>query len=137
MARRRRQVWPSRQAARLQWLGKEIFARWERKALELYLAEGLEERTDGQVELKCPAAVEAAIFEASLAVDLWTIAERVRARTLIQWAKQGDFGRQDFDKLAQRLIDARVIEVDSGHLVPMERPDCVAEAVIDFATQER
>jgi len=69
---------------------------------------------------------------------IWApVAERVRTPTLIQWAKRGDFDRQDFDKLAQRLIDARVIEVDSGHLVPMERPDCVAEAVIDFATQER
>jgi pimeloyl-ACP methyl ester carboxylesterase len=40
--------------------------------------------------------------------------------------------------VAERLrCHYRVIEVDSGHLVPMERPDCVAEAVIDFATQER
>jgi pimeloyl-ACP methyl ester carboxylesterase len=136
-ALKRRHVWPSRRDARLQWLEKKVFADWDPQVLDLYLAEGLLERADGQVELKCPGVVEAAIFEASLSVDLWPIAQRVRVQTLIQWAKRGDFTRRAFERLVDCLADARVVDVDSGHLVPMERPDLVVEAVLEFAPPSR
>ena len=82
-ALKRRHVWPSRREARLKWLEKEIFADWDPKALELYLAEGLEDRADGQVQLKCPGVVEAAIFEASLSADIWSIAENTLEKALV------------------------------------------------------
>ena len=132
-AQRRRHIWPSREAARSQWQEKKIYASWNPSVLELYLAEGLEDRPDGQVQLKCPTDIEAAVFEASLGVDVWSVAERVRARTLIQWANRGNFSRRGFEKLAKSLVDGRVVEVDAGHLVPMERPDCVVEAVLEFS----
>ena len=53
-ARQRRAVWPSRDAAREKWSGKELFANWDPRVFELYLAEGLHDRPDGQVELACP-----------------------------------------------------------------------------------
>ena len=62
-ARQRRQVWESRAEARSKWEGKEMFAGWTRRALDLYLAEGLRDRSDGRVELKCSGEVEATIFE--------------------------------------------------------------------------
>jgi pimeloyl-ACP methyl ester carboxylesterase len=132
-ARKRRHLWPSREVARLKWMEKEVFADWDPKALDLYLAEGLGDREDGQVELKCPGEVEAAIFEASLTLNVWPIAKCVKVRTLIQWAKRGNFGRRGFERLADCLADGRVVDVDSGHLVPMECPDQVVEAVLGFA----
>jgi pimeloyl-ACP methyl ester carboxylesterase len=131
-ARKRRHSWPSRQEVRQQWLEKKVFADWDPRVLDLYLAEGLQERADGQVELKCPGVVEAAIFEASLSAEIWPAAPQVHVRTLIQWANRGNFGRGGFERLADRLPDARVVDVDSGHLVPMENPDRVVEAVLDF-----
>jgi hypothetical protein len=33
------------------------------------------------------------------------------------------------------MLDARVLDVDTGHLIPMERPDYVVDAALDFAAQ--
>ncbi|HXV37010.1 MAG TPA: alpha/beta fold hydrolase, partial [Myxococcota bacterium] len=90
-ARKRREIWPSRAAARAKWLDKSMFAEWDSRALELYLAEGLADRADGQVELKCTAAVEAAVFEATGSFDLWSCEGRLRAPTLIERAARGVF----------------------------------------------
>ena len=44
-ARNRRQIWPSREAARAKWLQKDTYSRIGiREALDLYLAEGLADR---------------------------------------------------------------------------------------------
>jgi pimeloyl-ACP methyl ester carboxylesterase len=132
-ARKRRQLWPDRRTARAKWSKKESFAAWDPRALDLYLAEGFSDRADGQVELKCPGVIEAAIFESAHSVDIWSLAKKVRVPTLILWASRGDFPRTVFENLAQQMDDAQIRDADTGHLIPMERPDCVVEAVLDFA----
>ena len=49
-ASRRRVVFPDRAAARENWRDKELFADWDPRAFDLYLAEGMADRPDGQVE---------------------------------------------------------------------------------------
>jgi pimeloyl-ACP methyl ester carboxylesterase len=132
-ARNRRHVWPSREAAREKWLKKELFAGWDPKALDLYLAEGLADRPDGQVELKCSGEIEAAIFEANGSTDLWSSAKRVRTPTLIEWAARGLFPRATYEKLAACMADGRVCDVDAGHLAPMQHPDRVVAPILEFA----
>jgi len=134
-ARKRRQVWPSRESAREAWLQKELFADWDPAALDLYLAEGLADRPDGQVELKCRAEIEAAVFEATGATDLWSVAERARTPTLIAWARRGLFPRAIYEQLASQMADARVCDLDAGHLAPMECPDLVVAPILEFAAQ--
>ena len=112
-----------------------MFERWRPRALDLYLAEGLRDRSDGQVELKCPGEIEAAIFEQGPSSDSWDLAPSVSARTLILWATLGDFPRPHFESLAARMPDARVIDVDSGHFVPMERPDRIIQAILSDSFQ--
>ncbi len=132
-ARKRRVVWPSRAAARERWEGKELFSGWAREPFELYLAEALADRDDGQVELKCTGAVEAAIFECSGGFDAWGVAVEVREPVLIQRAVRGHFPREFLDELVASMHDARIVEADAGHLIPMERPDLVIDAVLEFA----
>ena len=131
-ARKRRHLWPDRRAARAKWSKKEFFAAWDPRTLDLYLAEGFSDRADGQVELKCPRVVEAAIFESGHLLDVWPFAKKVRAPTLILWAARGVFPRIVIENLAQQMSDAEIRDVDTGHLVPMEQPDCVVEAALDF-----
>ncbi len=64
-ARERRSIWPSREAAGSSWRDKDMFRSWEPRAFELYLEHGLRDRGDGQVELCCAPATEAAVFEHS------------------------------------------------------------------------
>jgi pimeloyl-ACP methyl ester carboxylesterase len=132
-ARRRRQVFESRQAASESWREKAMFATWTQRAFDLYLAEGLADRPDGSVQLKCPGEVEGAIFAAGPDFDFWEVASRVKTPALLLWAERGDFPRAVYESVARRMADAEVRAVAAGHLVPMERPDLVVDAVLDFA----
>ena len=105
--------------------------------LDLYLAEGLADRPDGQVELKCSGETEAAIFEATGSFDLWSTAERVRTPTLIEWAVHGMFPRETFEQLAARMSDAQVCDIDADHLAPMQWPDRVVEPIVEFTARTR
>lgn len=136
-ARKRRQIWPSRESARLKWSEKALFADWDPRALDLYLAEGLADRPDGQVELKCSGETEAAIFEATGSCDLWSSADRVRTPTLIERAARGVFPRATYEQLAARMTDAKVCDIDAGHLAPMQHPDRVVAPILEFTARNR
>jgi pimeloyl-ACP methyl ester carboxylesterase len=129
-ARKRRDVWPDRATARARWSEKAMFAGWDPRALDLYLAEGIRDRDDGRVELKCPGEVEASIFEQGVHSGASAMAERVAVPTVILWAARGNFPRGHFEALAARMPDATVRDADAGHLVPMERPDLVVAAAL-------
>jgi pimeloyl-ACP methyl ester carboxylesterase len=61
-ALRRKLVWPSREAMVHSYGGRPPLDRLAPEALAAYVAFGTFARPDGQVELACPPAVEAAIF---------------------------------------------------------------------------
>jgi pimeloyl-ACP methyl ester carboxylesterase len=134
-ARKRRHVWPNRRAAREKWSTKDFFADWDASVLDLYLAEGFSDRADGQVELKCTREIETAIFESGHTFDPWSLANKVRVPTLILWATRGDFPRIVYENLAQRMENAQIQDVDAGHMIPMEHPDRVVDAVLEFAAR--
>jgi pimeloyl-ACP methyl ester carboxylesterase len=131
-ARSRRRIFRSREEAGEAWRRKPLFASWRPESLELYLAEGLADREDGRVELKCPPEVEASVFERGRTFDIWSVAERVRTPARLLWAERGDFPRSLFEELAEHLADAEIEDVPAGHLFPMERPELVVEAVRAF-----
>ena len=128
-APRRRASWPSRATARAWCAERAFFARWRPEAIELYLLDGMRERPDGSLELKCPGTIEGAVFSGSASIDVFALARRVHTPTLILRAQRGDFPRVLYDQLVES-ISARVdvVEVDAGHLIPMERPDLVVGA---------
>jgi pimeloyl-ACP methyl ester carboxylesterase len=132
-ARRRRQVFGSRAEAREVWSGRRAFADWQPRALDLYAEYGLAARADGSVELACPSEIEAVIFDHARRFDAWSLAPRVSTPALILSAERGNFTRAMYDQVAARMPDARVVDVPTGHLVPMERPDLVAEFALSFA----
>lgn len=130
-ARARRAHWPSRAAARAWCAERALFADWRPEAIELYLLDGMHERADGSLHLKCPGAVEAAVFGGSLGLDIMALSRHVRAPTRFLWAARGYFPRPLFDTVAASIGGAVVDTVEAGHLVPMERPDLVVAAVGD------
>ncbi len=135
-ARRRAHVFASREDARARWARRSLFAACDPRALDLYAVHGLRERRDGRVELGCPREVEATIFE-SAAIDVAAWARGVRAPTLFLWAKRGNFSRETYAKLAASMAEGTVEDVDAGHLVPLERPELVVDAVAGFAGRAR
>jgi pimeloyl-ACP methyl ester carboxylesterase len=129
-ARRRRADWPSRAEARAWFAERSLFASWRPEALDLYVEDGLRERPEGGVALKCPGAVEAAVFSQGDAVDLAAWARGAEQPTLWLWAERGNFPRPLYEKLARSMRAARVETAPSAHLIPMERPDLVADAAL-------
>jgi pimeloyl-ACP methyl ester carboxylesterase len=133
-ASKRRHDWPSRAEARAFFAERELFGDWHPTALDLYVLDGLRERADGSVELKCPGTVEAAVFAAGEdAVDVDGIARGATVPTLWLHAARGSFSRARYERLAASMCSARVEGLDAGHLAPMERPDLVARAILRFA----
>jgi pimeloyl-ACP methyl ester carboxylesterase len=131
-ARARRQVFPSRADARAHFAGRELFRTWTDRALDLYVEEALLERPDGQVALKCPGFVEAAIFEGSGFREVWDAARATRAPALFLWADRGNFSRATYEQLAADMSGGVVETVHAGHLVTMEQPEIVIDAVRRF-----
>lgn len=131
-ARRRRATWPSRAAARAHFAERSLFERWLPDALDLYVEHGLRDNAAGEVELCCPGAVEAAVFASGPTIDVVDLARRAaRVPTTVLWARLGNFSLDLYRRVFGAMPRARVLEVDAGHLVPMERPDLVAAAVLE------
>jgi pimeloyl-ACP methyl ester carboxylesterase len=89
------------------------------------------------VELKCPAEVEATIFDSGFSFDAFAVARRVVTPTLILWARWGDFPRPTYERLAKSMREAQLEDLEAGHLATMEQPERVAEAVARFASGSR
>jgi pimeloyl-ACP methyl ester carboxylesterase len=132
-ATKRRHDWPSRGSARAFFAERDLFGAWHATALDLYVLDGLRARADGSVELKCPGAVEAAVFASGEGVDVEASVRGVTVPALWLWATRGNFSRARYEALAASMREARVEDLDAGHLAPMERPDLVAEAILRFA----
>jgi pimeloyl-ACP methyl ester carboxylesterase len=124
-------VWESRAAARAHFARRSLFRRWLPAALDLYVEYGLRERADGCVELKCPGAVEAAIFGAAETIDVEGLARSAAGvPATVLWARHGDFPRPVFERVFAAMPGARLVDAEAGHLIPMERPELVAQEFV-------
>jgi len=132
-ARRRRREWPDRRAAIEHFRPRSLFAGWTDRALGLYVDEGMKRRPDGTLALKCAPEVEAAVFAGARGFDLFERVAGLATPVLLLWARHGNFSRSLYERLAARMAHARIEDVEAGHLVPMEKPGIVVDAVLDFA----
>ena len=131
-AQRRRADWPSREEACAWWLERPLFEAWLPEAVELYALDGLRDREDGSVELKCSPLVESAVFQTGWTVDVAALAAGMTTPTLWLWAQRGNFAREGYERLAASMTAARVETIDAGHLVLMEEPALVLSRTLAF-----
>ncbi|WP_229518794.1 alpha/beta fold hydrolase [Massilia rhizosphaerae] len=126
IARRRRNVWPSRADAYAHFIAKPIFQAWAPGALDDYLDHGLAPHPDG-VQLRFDRDVEAAIYS-TLPHDM----ERVlRAPFPVP---VGFIAGTDSEELRQaglagtrRLVGDNFATIEGTHLYPMEKPQLTAD----------
>jgi len=131
--RKRKAVWPSREAARAAWQDKPLFSPWVPEAFALYLEEGMQDRDDGQVELKCPTTVEAHIFETTGSLGLMEYAPKVTAPVELVQATRSFSRREFYEHIAATFPNCHVTSIDAGHMLPLEAPDAVADLVLGLA----
>ena len=90
-----------------------MFATWTDRALALYAECGLVDAPDGGVELACPPAVEADLFDGLVDCDLGDHPERLALPMRFLWAEAGNQPRAHFEGIAAALPDADVESIDA------------------------
>jgi pimeloyl-ACP methyl ester carboxylesterase len=133
-ARKRRAVWNSRDEAYASYRGKETFAGWRDDVLRLYVDEGMADRQDGAVELKCPPEIEGLFFEAVSHTDPWPMLARLTVPALVLWGSESHLHARGLgDSLQEALPTARSVVVPATtHFLPQERPEEVARLMGEF-----
>jgi len=125
VARRRRNVWPSRAAAFEHFMAKPVFQAWAPGALDDYLDHGLQPHPEG-VQLRFDRDVEAAIYS-TLPHDM----DRVLRDPFP--VPVGFVAGTDSMELRQagldgtrRLVGDNFVTIEGTHLYPMEKPALTA-----------
>jgi pimeloyl-ACP methyl ester carboxylesterase len=130
--RRRRETWADRETARGGWARAARFARWRPEVLDDYVRAGTVECAGGGVRLRYPREWEARVFEVA-PHDLWSHLRRLTVPTVfVRGADSTTFLPGAAARAAREVPGARVVEVPGAtHFVPMERPDELAQLILD------
>jgi len=133
-ARRRRNVWPSRDAMFESLRAKMPFETWREDFVRLYVDHGVSDRPDGQVELRCPGAIEAQVYAEAAMTDGFALLEHLAVPTLlVRGDRSPGLGERETAAVLARLPAATLVTIpNAGHFVPMERPDEVGDALERF-----
>jgi pimeloyl-ACP methyl ester carboxylesterase len=133
-ARKRREVWASREEMLVALRAKHPFVTWEEEFVRLYVDHGVADRPDGRVELRCPRDVEATIFSMGVLSSGFGFLERLAVPTLlVRGADSPSLPDASAEEAMRRLPDGRLLSVErSGHFVPQERSALVTDAIAGF-----
>ena len=130
-ARRRRAVFPSRDAAYDNFASKPPFNRLAPDALRAYVDFGFSDTPDGDVELKCRGEDEAEVYVNGSAHDTFRRLPEVTCPVTIACGADSEaFGPEAIDAMAARLPHARTEPVPGlTHFGPLEDPPLVADRI--------
>ncbi len=134
VARRRRRNFRGKQEAlKLFAAGRGIFKTWSREFIEAYMECGLLEKDEETAILRCDPELEAQIFE-SVPAGAWRYAGQLSCPVLAIRGELSDtFLAESALRLKRIVADYELVTIsDSGHFVPMEKPQACADAISDF-----
>lgn len=132
-AARRRDSFASIAEARARFEGRGIFAAFTPAALDGYLEGALRPAPGGGLTLAWPREWEAHIFSL-IPVDTWDALGRLRVPLLLIRGTRSDLLiDRSWAELQRRLPHARLVEIEAGHMLPMEQPAAVARELSNWA----
>lgn len=132
-AAKRRSVWPDRTSILQAYQNKAVFQNWRDGFLEAYVQDGTERTGDGAIRLCCNPSWESKCF-AVCPHDIWGNIPRLQKPALVVYGA----GSDTFLASAAKRFKANVPKAtfrlleDTGHFVPMERPDETADVILKF-----
>jgi pimeloyl-ACP methyl ester carboxylesterase len=132
-ARKRRNVWPSRDAMFDSLRARMPFETWREEFVRLYVDHGVADRPDGQVELLCPGEIEAQVYAEAPLTDGFGLLDHLAVPTLVVRGQHSPgLGEREVAEAMRRLPAATLRTIPrAGHFAPMERPDEVAAAIAE------
>ena len=131
-ARRRREVFGSRQEVRDRLGAKLPFSLFAPDALEAYIEYGFDDVPDGTVRLKCRGEDEARTYEHGFAHDAFRRLHEVQCPVTIECGSAPTpFGIEACMQYAARLPHGRAAEVVGlTHFGPMQAPEVIAGRIV-------
>jgi pimeloyl-ACP methyl ester carboxylesterase len=126
-------VWDSHEEVIRSYRSRAAFAKWRDDVLRLYVQHGFA-AFEGGVRLKSPPSIEAQVFGMGMDIDGWEMMSRVRVPTLLMRGAESDkLSAKDADELV-RLLPQSLLRTlpETTHTFPMEAPDEVARAILEF-----
>lgn len=135
---KRRNIWPDRPSVFAHFRSKSIFQRWSDEALWDYVNHGFHQTADGQIALTYRREWEAQIY-AHFPLSIWQEVPQISLPTLAIRGKDSDTLFPRAWQLWQELQpQAEFVEIpDAGHMVPVEKPDIVADNIKNFLKMEK
>lgn len=132
-ARRRREVFASRDEALRSYASKPPLSGLDAAVLSAYVQHGFEDLHDGTVRLKCRREAEALINEMATAHDCFARLDRVRCPVTLAYGSAGDaFNLAHAEAHADALPMATTkVLAGLGHLGPLDDPGLVAVSVLE------
>lgn len=136
-ARRRRSRFGSRAEVAERYGSRPPFDSWQPAALRAYVEYGFLDTDDGEVELACPPAIEAAQFGSAGTFDPAAVLTAVSCPVLIL---NGEASGPQFATMAETALASlpaarREFVPGTTHFVPMEAPEAVAAHIRAFAEE--
>lgn len=130
-AERRRAVFADREIMAKAYKGRGAFRTWPEEMIADYVEGGTVIREDGQVELSCAPAWEAANFR-SQAHDIWAALDKIEVPLTLLYAGHGSTCRAPApQRLGERDPDATLLRIGQAtHFLPMEFPDIVRREIL-------
>src|SRR5437867_1979914 len=99
------------------------------------LAFAFREEAGGLVWRSDPAALEQIMSGRMPAEDRWDALASIKCPTLVVRGRRSNvLGEDVARRMAQTLANGRLMELDAGHNVPLDRPRELADAVVVLAT---
>lgn len=129
ISQKRRNHWPSADAALESFQHKKAFAKWDPQVLRDYIAHGTHDE-GGQRVLSFDREVETAIYN-SLPHKLDSLLKRhpLKCPAAFIGGTHSAEMRQAGMELTQQVVKGRVMMLDGSHLIPMEKPLAAAAAI--------
>jgi len=136
-AKNRRRTFDDRASAFERYQTKPPFSKWQDGFLENYLQDGLQENS-GQMQLSCNPNWEAQTYMAH-GHDIWGALETIKRPCLLVGGdgKNTVLTGTRLQQLAKLnpLIQPELIP-DSGHFLPMEKPELAVKIIREFAKNQ-
>jgi pimeloyl-ACP methyl ester carboxylesterase len=136
---KRRRIFDSVDGMFANFENKPPYDTWRKDILRDYCEFGTNPTADGKRELKCAPEVEAKFYETARDFDGLGRIIRCTIPLMVLFGARGDsLGASLSGKVAKQLKNGRVIDVeDTGHFLPMEKPDYAADRAVEFLKSEQ
>jgi pimeloyl-ACP methyl ester carboxylesterase len=132
-ALRRRRAFPSQEAALAHFAEKEVFERWDDRALQSYASAGLH-LDEGEWVLRCKPEHEADFFRGGAAHGAYEHLSEIESPVLLLAGEAStSHDRSLIEDLDSRLAHSSALIVpEAGHFLPMEKPEHISDLILGF-----